>query len=58
VDGKPQDLGGAGEAPEAAGPRPIRVNVAGARELTLIATFGRRGDVDGHVNWADARLIR
>jgi hypothetical protein len=58
VDGKPQELGGDREAADALGPRFLRVNVAGARELTLVVDFGPRGDVHGHVNWADARLIK
>jgi hypothetical protein len=58
VDGKPQELGGDKEAADTPGPRFLRVNVAGARELTLVVEFGPRGDVQGHVNWADARLIK
>jgi hypothetical protein len=58
VDGRPADLGAAKElaAPDKAWP--IRVRVAGARELTLAVLFGRHGDVQDHVDWADARLIR
>jgi hypothetical protein len=58
VDGKP---GAFGEAKEIAGPAqtvPVRVQVAGGRELTLVVLFGRRGDVQGHIDWADARLIK
>jgi hypothetical protein len=32
--------------------------VRGGRELTLAVLFGRFGDVQAHVNWADARLIK
>jgi hypothetical protein len=39
-------------------PLPLRIDVGKARELTLLAEFGDFGDVAGHVNWADARLIR
>jgi hypothetical protein len=55
VDGKPQD---AKEMTGRGAPRPLRVNVAGARELTLVVEFGRGGHVQDHVNWADARLIQ
>lgn len=37
---------------------PVRVNVRGARELTLEIDFGPTGGVQADVNWADARLIR
>ena len=40
------------------GPLPVRVDVTGAKELTLAVEFGQGGDVEDHVNWADARLIR
>jgi hypothetical protein len=39
-------------------PLAVRLDVSGVRELTLLAEFGSRGDIQGHVNWADARLIR
>lgn len=58
VDGKPQDLGGEAEWTAKNGPRPVRVNVAGAKELTLLVDFGRRGHVQDHVDWADARLVK
>jgi hypothetical protein len=58
VDGKPQDLGAAGELNGPEKPLRIRVPVARARELTLVVLFGRRGDVQDHVDWADARLIK
>ena len=37
---------------------PARVRVAGARHLTLAVLFGRHGDVQDHVDWGDARLIK
>lgn len=40
------------------GPRALRVDVGGAQELTLVVQYGRRGNVQGHVDWADARLIK
>jgi hypothetical protein len=58
VDGKPQPLKLDKELTGAGPPAPIRVDVRGARLLTLVVKFGRRGDVQSHVNWADARLIK
>jgi hypothetical protein len=40
------------------GPVPLRVTLNGARELTLVVEFGPGNDVWGHVDWADARLIK
>ncbi len=36
----------------------LRIDVRKAKELTLVVDFGDSGDVQAHVNWADARLIR
>ena len=36
---------------------PVRVDVRGAKELTLVIDFGDAGDVGADVNWADARLV-
>jgi hypothetical protein len=58
VDDKPQDLGWQNDLTGRDAPKPVRVNVAGARELTLVVEFGRGGDVQDHVDWADARLIK
>jgi hypothetical protein len=58
VDGKPQDLGEGRELTARDGVLPVRVNVAGAKELTLVVEFGRGGDVQDHVNWLDARLVK
>jgi hypothetical protein len=58
VDGKPRDLGGANELTWANGPRRLAVDVTGARELTLVVDFGRRGSVRDNVDWADARLVK
>jgi hypothetical protein len=61
VDGKPQPLGWDGDLTLADGPKPVRVNLNGARELTLIVAFRRGGrgpDSQDHVNWGDARLIK
>jgi hypothetical protein len=57
VDGRPQDVGD-GPLSTRNGPVSVRVDVAGVKELTLVAEFGDRGGVQGHVNWADARLIK
>jgi hypothetical protein len=58
VDGKPQNLKLDRELTVKDPPLEIRVDVVKARELTLIVDFGSRGDVQAHVNWADARLIK
>ena len=58
VDRKAVDLGGAAELTRQNGPRQVRVNVAEARELTLVVEFGRRGHVQDHVDWVDARLLK
>ncbi len=42
----------------AAGPAvAVRVDVRGAKELTLVVDFGPTGDVQADVNWGDARLV-
>jgi len=35
----------------------VRVDVRGAKELTLIVDFGPTGDVQADVNWGEARLV-
>jgi hypothetical protein len=57
LDGRPVGLGDR-ELTVRTGPLPVRVDVSGAKELTLVAEFGSRGGVEGHVDWADARLIK
>jgi hypothetical protein len=42
----------------AAKPATVSVDVAGVKELTLEVGLGRRGPVQAHVNWADARLVK
>ena len=37
--------------------KPVSVDVAKAKQLTLIVGFGLGGDVQADVNWADARLV-
>jgi hypothetical protein len=58
VDGKEPDLGWNKELTAKDAPLPVRIDVRKARELTLLVRFGSFGDVEAHVNWADARLIR
>lgn len=58
VDGKSADLGSSAELVGGGKPLPVRVDVTGAKTLTLVVAFGRGGDVQDHVNWAEARLIR
>jgi hypothetical protein len=58
VDGKPQDPGKRTDLTMQDGPRPIRVSVSGAKELTLVVGFGRHGDVQDVVDWVDARLVK
>jgi len=58
VDGKPTTVTGDQDLSARTGPLTVRVDVAGAKELTLVADFGARGGVEGHVNWADARLVK
>ncbi|MCI0378304.1 MAG: NPCBM/NEW2 domain-containing protein [Gemmataceae bacterium] len=43
----------AGQAPLA-----IRAEIQGVKVLVLLAEFGAFGDVQAHVDWADARVIR
>ena len=57
-DGKPLDLGRDGELTAKGGPLAVGVKIDGAKELTLEVDFGRRGDVQGHVDWCDARVTR
>ena len=58
VDGKPRDWGWDKELTARDGPKEVRLNLAGARELTLVIDYGRFRFVQGQVNWADARLVK
>jgi hypothetical protein len=58
VDGKAADLGGNSDLASRREPLAVRIDVTGAKELTLIAEFGERGGVRGHVDWANACLIK
>ena len=55
VDGKPavSQLCKAGDSPV-----PLRVDVSGAKTMTLVTDFGPLGDVQGHAIWAEPRLVR
>ncbi|HEX5272612.1 MAG TPA: NPCBM/NEW2 domain-containing protein [Gemmataceae bacterium] len=57
IDGKPADVGGADLA-GGRDPIAVRLDVTGAKQLTLVAEFGERGGVRGHVDWAGARLVK
>jgi hypothetical protein len=58
LDDQPVDIGKTGELSGRDEPVPISLNIAGKRKITLMADFGRFGDVQGHVNWVNARLLR
>jgi hypothetical protein len=58
VDGKEKDIGWKKELTASDGPLAVRVDVGKGRELTLEVLFSGYGDVQAHVNWVDARLIK
>ena len=58
VDGKPRNAGWKNPLTKRDGPRVVRVELLGAKELTLIVDWGRQGLVQGRVNWANARLLK
>jgi hypothetical protein len=58
LDGKEQDLGLKRDLVHGEEPFFVRLDVKGARQLTLVVDFGRDGDVGDHVNWVNARFIR
>jgi len=58
VGGRPQKLTWDGNLSWKTGPRLIRLTLNQAKELTLVTDFGDLGDVQGCVDWANARLIR
>ncbi len=56
-DGKPVTL----EAPDLIGAATLRklaVDITDVKELTLAVRPGKRGPVQGHVNWIEARLVK
>jgi hypothetical protein len=58
VDGRARELGWHGELTGKGGPRVVRIDVSGARDLTLVVDFDSFRDIRGWVNWADARLVK
>ena len=58
VDGKERDLGLKTDLTRRNSPLTVRVDLAGAKELTLVVDFGAGGDVGDHVNWVDARIVK
>jgi hypothetical protein len=57
VDGKKQAIAGLPKVTAAGGPVAVSVDVAKAKELTLVVDFGPFGDVQADVNWVNARLV-
>jgi hypothetical protein len=57
-DGKPLDIGPDRELTATSGPLAVSVSVVGVKELTLEVEFGQGADVEDHVNWANARLVK
>ncbi|HEV3203211.1 MAG TPA: NPCBM/NEW2 domain-containing protein [Gemmataceae bacterium] len=58
VDGKVANLGFEKELTGRDGAVPIRLFVEKARQLTLVVESGKFGDVQDHVNWVNAQLIK
>lgn len=58
VDGKLQKLGPEEILTHRKGPLTVRVDLAGAKQLTLVTDFGDRGDVQADVDWVEARLVK
>jgi hypothetical protein len=57
VDGKEHLLSGRGRLTYAGGPVAVNMPVAGAKELKVVVRRGHGGNVQDHVNLAEARLI-
>jgi hypothetical protein len=57
-DGKRIELNGGIELTSRDPPLSVQLDVRGVREMTLIADLGSFGDVQAHVNWVAARLIK
>lgn len=57
LDGKERAVEGLAALTLAKSPVAVRLDVSGAKELTLVVDFGPAGDVQADVNWGDARLI-
>jgi NPCBM/NEW2 domain len=57
IDGKELPLPGGGRLTYAHGPLPLRIDVSGAKELTIVLRRGSAGNVQDHVDLAEARLV-
>jgi NPCBM/NEW2 domain len=57
-DGRPLDIGFAEELTAKNGPARLQADVTGVKTLTLEVDVGRGGNVQDHVDWSDARVIR
>jgi len=57
ADGKALEFGAA-ELSERQPSLAIDVGVGGVKELVLEVLFGKRGDVQAHVNWVEIRLVK
>jgi hypothetical protein len=58
LDGKKVELNEGKELTSHDPPLQVRLDVAGVREMTLVMDVGSFGDVQAHVNWANARLVK
>jgi hypothetical protein len=58
VDGKPRAWGWDKTLTTRTGPKEVRVDIGGARELTLVVEHGQVPFVQGRVGWGDARLVK
>jgi len=56
VDGKARDIGWDKDLTARDGGKAVRVDLTGARELTLAVEYGRLEQ--GQMNWADARVVK
>jgi NPCBM/NEW2 domain len=58
LDGKRIDLNDGKELTSQSPPLTVRLDVRKVRTMTLIVDLGSFGDVQAHVNWAKARLVK
>jgi hypothetical protein len=58
IDGKRHALNEGREMKLGDAPIEVRLEVRGAKELTLVTEFGSFGDVRADLDWADARLLK
>jgi hypothetical protein len=57
VDGKEQELANGGKLTFAGGPIALNIDVKGAKELKIVVRRDNGGNVQDHVNLAEARLV-